>query len=56
MILSLIVTGLGMGAIFPVVGTVAMSAVDPLNRGVATSSSQFFRSIGERSGSACSAV
>ncbi|MFC0330508.1 MDR family MFS transporter [Paenibacillus sepulcri] len=45
-ILYMIVTGLGIGAVFPVLGTAAMSAVDFENRGAATSSSQFFRSIG----------
>jgi EmrB/QacA subfamily drug resistance transporter len=45
-ILSLIVTGLGMGAIYPVLGTAAARAVDAGSRGAATASSQFFRSIG----------
>lgn len=46
MIFYMIVAGLGMGAIYPTVGTAAQSAVDVQARGVATSSSQFFRSIG----------
>lgn len=45
-VLDLIVIGLGMGAVYPTLGTAAVRAVDPVNRGVATSSSQFFRSIG----------
>ncbi len=45
-IMYMIVTGLGIGAVYPVIGTAAQSAVDPSSRGVATSSSQFFRSIG----------
>ncbi|QRG68461.1 MDR family MFS transporter [Brevibacillus choshinensis] len=45
-VLNLIVIGLGMGAIYPTLGTAAVRAVDPVHRGVATSSSQFFRSIG----------
>ncbi|WP_134687550.1 MDR family MFS transporter [Brevibacillus migulae] len=46
MILLMAITGLGMGAIFPTVGTAAQNAVDMRNRGVATSTNQFFRSIG----------
>lgn len=46
LVLYMIITGLGMGALYPVVGTAAQSAVEPGIRGVATSSSQFFRSIG----------
>lgn len=46
LILVLIVIGLGMGAVYPTLGTAAVRAVEPVNRGVATSSSQFFRSIG----------
>ncbi|WP_159883516.1 MDR family MFS transporter [Paenibacillus puerhi] len=46
LVLYMIITGLGMGALYPVVGTAAQSAVGPGIRGVATSSSQFFRSIG----------
>lgn len=42
----MIVTGLGMGAVYPTIGTAAQSAVDSGSIGVATSSSQFFRSIG----------
>lgn len=42
----LIVTGLGMGAIYPAFGTAAHSAVKPQDRGVAMSTSQLFRSIG----------
>ncbi|WP_246070612.1 MDR family MFS transporter [Paenibacillus kobensis] len=45
-VLDMIVTGLGMGAIYPTVGTAAQSAVDQRDRGAATSVSQFFRSIG----------
>ncbi|WP_240415559.1 MDR family MFS transporter [Paenibacillus periandrae] len=45
-VLYMIVTGLGMGAVYPVLGTAAQNAVVPALRGVATSSSQFFRSIG----------
>jgi predicted MFS family arabinose efflux permease len=43
---NLVITGLGMGAIFPTLGTAAQSAVDWSMRGVATSSNQFFRSVG----------
>ncbi|SDD31689.1 drug resistance transporter, EmrB/QacA subfamily [Paenibacillus sp. UNCCL117] len=46
LVFYMIITGLGMGALYPVVGTAAQSAVEPGIRGVATSSSQFFRSIG----------
>jgi len=46
MLLIMVITGLGMGSIFPTVGTAAQNAVDMRNRGVATSSNQFFRSIG----------
>ncbi|MUT65633.1 MDR family MFS transporter [Paenibacillus sp. NEAU-GSW1] len=46
MICYMIIAGLGMGAVYPVVGTAAQSAVDSRTIGVATSSSQFFRSIG----------
>ncbi|MED4583402.1 MDR family MFS transporter [Brevibacillus choshinensis] len=45
-VLDLIVIGLGMGAVYPTLGTAAVRSVDPVNRGVASSSSQFFRSIG----------
>lgn len=45
-VLDLVVIGLGMGAVYPTLGTAAVRAVDPVHRGVATSSSQFFRSIG----------
>ncbi|MCU6797116.1 hypothetical protein OB236_33800 [Paenibacillus sp. WQ 127069] len=45
-VLYMIVTGLGMGAIYPVLGTSAQNAVVPALRGVEPSSSQFFRSIG----------
>jgi predicted MFS family arabinose efflux permease len=46
LVLNLVLTGLGMGAVYPALGTAAQSAVDQGNRGVATSTSQFFRSIG----------
>ncbi|MFC0215098.1 MDR family MFS transporter [Paenibacillus chartarius] len=46
LVLYMIVTGLGMGAVYPVIGTAAQSAVGPTYRGVATASSQLFRSIG----------
>ncbi|MFF2482403.1 MDR family MFS transporter [Paenibacillus sp. NPDC058071] len=46
MIGCMIITGLGMGAVYPTVGTAAQSAVDHKTIGVATSTSQFFRSIG----------
>ncbi len=46
LLVSMIVTGLGMGAVFPALGTAAQSAVPPEARGVAMSTSQFFRSIG----------
>ncbi|OPA76273.1 MFS transporter [Paenibacillus selenitireducens] len=46
MVIYMIVAGLGMGAVYPTVGTAAQSAVGSQSRGVATSSSQFFRSIG----------
>ncbi|WP_258881290.1 MDR family MFS transporter [Paenibacillus sp. sptzw28] len=45
-VLYLIITGLGMGAVYPTLGTAAITAVDTHNRGTASSSSQFFRSIG----------
>ncbi len=46
MIVCMVVTGLGMGAIYPVLGTAAQNAVAWKLRGAATASSQFFRSIG----------
>ncbi|AFH63765.1 MDR family MFS transporter [Paenibacillus caseinilyticus] len=46
LLLSLILTGLGMGAVYPALGTAAQHAVDWQERGAATSCSQFFRSIG----------
>jgi len=46
MVCYMMITGLGMGAVYPVVGTAAQTAVDSGTRGVVTSSSQFFRSIG----------
>ncbi|GGG67328.1 MDR family MFS transporter [Paenibacillus radicis (ex Gao et al. 2016)] len=45
-IIYMIVAGLGMGAVYPTVGTAAQNAVGSSSRGAATSSSQFFRSIG----------
>jgi MFS family permease len=42
----MIITGLGMGALMPVLTIAVQSAVPREQRGVATSSSQFFRSIG----------
>jgi EmrB/QacA subfamily drug resistance transporter len=45
-IVYMIITGLGMGAVYPTLGTAAASSVDWHLRGVATSSSQFFRSLG----------
>ncbi|MNZ70467.1 Multidrug resistance protein 3 [compost metagenome] len=42
----MMITGLGMGAVYPTVGTAAQSEVDHKTIGVATSTSQFFRSIG----------
>ncbi|MBP1991861.1 MDR family MFS transporter [Paenibacillus eucommiae] len=45
-VMIMIITGLGMGAVYPALGTAAQSAVDSRSRGVATSSSQFFRSMG----------
>lgn len=42
----MIITGLGMGALMPTFTIAVQSAVGPEVRGVATSSSQFFRSIG----------
>ncbi|WP_308862442.1 MFS transporter [Paenibacillus radicis (ex Xue et al. 2023)] len=45
-VLCMIITGLGMGAVYPTLGTAAQSAVEGRDRGVATSSSQFFRSMG----------
>lgn len=44
--LYMIMAGLGMGAVYPVIGTAAQNAVDSGSIGVATSCSQFFRSIG----------
>ncbi|WP_426446368.1 MDR family MFS transporter [Paenibacillus sp. S-38] len=46
LLLSLTVTGLGMGAVYPALGTAAQHAVTWQERGAATSCSQFFRSIG----------
>jgi EmrB/QacA subfamily drug resistance transporter len=46
MIIYMVITGLGTGAVYPTLGTAAQSAVEWNQRGVATSSSQFFRSIG----------
>ncbi|WJQ83754.1 MDR family MFS transporter [Brevibacillus brevis] len=46
LVIYMIVTGLGMGAIYPALGTAAQSAVKPEDRGVAMSTSQLFRSIG----------
>ncbi|MFP4977905.1 MDR family MFS transporter [Paenibacillus sp. CN-4] len=45
-IVDMIIVGLGMGAVYPTVGTAAQNAVDSSRMGVATASSQFFRSIG----------
>jgi EmrB/QacA subfamily drug resistance transporter len=45
-VLYMIITGLGMGALMPVLTIAVQSAVPREQRGVATSSSQFFRSIG----------
>jgi EmrB/QacA subfamily drug resistance transporter len=42
----MIITGLGMGSLMPTFTIAVQSAVGPELRGVATSSSQFFRSIG----------
>lgn len=42
----MVIAGLGMGAVYPIIGTAAVKAVDSPLRGVATSSSQFFRSMG----------
>ncbi|MCZ8521938.1 MULTISPECIES: MDR family MFS transporter [Paenibacillus] len=46
MILYLILTGLGMGSVYPALGTAAQNAVEWRERGAATAGSQFFRSIG----------
>jgi MFS family permease len=45
-VLYMIITGLGMGSLMPTFTIAVQSAVGPEVRGVATSSSQFFRSIG----------
>jgi EmrB/QacA subfamily drug resistance transporter len=45
-VLYMIITGLGMGALMPVLTIAVQSAVSREQRGVATSTSQFFRSIG----------
>ncbi|MEJ8546667.1 DHA2 family efflux MFS transporter permease subunit [Brevibacillus borstelensis] len=45
-VLCMIIVGLGMGAVYPTLGTAAVRAVGFQLRGVATASSQFFRSIG----------
>jgi hypothetical protein len=45
-IFYMIITGLGMGSLMPTFTIAVQSAVGPEMRGVATSSSQFFRSIG----------
>ncbi|WP_028549118.1 MDR family MFS transporter [Paenibacillus sp. UNC451MF] len=45
-VIYMLITGLGLGAIFPTLGTAAQHAVGWNQRGVATSSNQFFRSIG----------
>ncbi|MCQ6560254.1 MDR family MFS transporter [Paenibacillus mendelii] len=42
----MVITGLGMGAVYPTLGMAAVNSVEWHHRGVATSSSQFFRSIG----------
>mgnify|MGYP001439557504 CR=1 FL=1 len=46
LVLYMIITGTGMGALYPVFGTAAQSAVEAEIRGAVTSFSQFFRSIG----------
>jgi MFS family permease len=46
----MIITGLGMGSLMPTFTIAVQSAVGPEVRGVATSSSQFFRSIGATMG------
>jgi EmrB/QacA subfamily drug resistance transporter len=45
-VLYMIITGFGMGSLMPTFTIAVQSAVGPELRGVATSSSQFFRSIG----------
>jgi EmrB/QacA subfamily drug resistance transporter len=45
-VIYMIITGLGMGSLMPTFTIAVQSAVGPELRGVATSSSQFFRSIG----------
>ncbi|WP_282939189.1 MDR family MFS transporter [Paenibacillus sp. RC67] len=45
-VIYMLIAGLGLGAIFPTLGTAAQHAVSWNQRGVATSSNQFFRSIG----------
>lgn len=45
-VVFMLITGLGLGAVFPTLGTAVQHAVGWNQRGVATSSSQFFRSIG----------
>lgn len=45
-VMYMIITGFGMGALMPVLTIAVQSAVPREQRGVATSSSQFFRSIG----------
>ncbi|MGQ5389926.1 MDR family MFS transporter [Paenibacillus sp. M.A.Huq-84] len=45
-VLCMIITGLGIGAVYPTLGTAAQSVVEGRDRGVSTSSSQFFRSMG----------
>ncbi|GAA4865855.1 MDR family MFS transporter [Paenibacillus vulneris] len=46
LVMYMVVTGLGLGAIFPALGTAAQHAVSWERRGAATSSNQFFRSVG----------
>jgi MFS family permease len=46
------IIGLGMGAIFPVTTLIVQSAIEPQLLGVATSATQFIRSIGSTMGTA----
>ncbi|MBE1444083.1 MDR family MFS transporter [Paenibacillus sp. OAS669] len=46
LMMYMVITGLGLGAIFPALGTAAQHAVSWERRGAATSSNQFFRSVG----------
>jgi MFS family permease len=45
-IMDMVITGLGMGALMPTINTAVQGSVDKQQRGIATSLVQFFRSMG----------